>query len=88
MKIICLLLSGFKYFSVAEQNSVLQKVMICFIQLFTPVDLPLFQAVVSLYGLQCLSEGHQVFIYPGVPAIQETPSLLQVACSICKTLTQ
>ena len=58
MKIICLLMSGFKYFSVAEQDSVLQKVMTCFIQLFTPVEMPLFQAVVSFYGLQSLSEGH------------------------------
>lgn len=51
MKIICLLLSAFKYFSAAEQDSVLQKVMICFTQLFTPVDLPVFQAVVRPYGL-------------------------------------
>lgn len=62
--------------------------MIYFIQLFSPVDLPLFQAVVSLYGLQHLSEGHQIFIYPGVPAIQERPSLLQVAHFVCKMLTQ
>lgn len=60
-------LLGFKYSSVAEQDSVLQKVIICFIQLSTPLCLPLLQTVVTLYGLQHFFEGHQVLVYPGVP---------------------
>lgn len=71
MKLICLLLSGFKYFSVAEHDSVLQKVMICFMQLFIPSDFPLFQAVSfmaysvflkvtkSLFSLESMQHGRQ-----------------------------